>query len=165
MHIYDQTIPVFTHALTAFSKILKKAEAHCEAARIDAAVLLASRLYPNMLPLTRQVQIATDHARRAPARLAGIEAPAAPDTETTFAELGARIDATKAFIATIDRKAMDEAETRVISLKAGPRELTFSGADYATLFALPNFYFHMTTAYAILRHNGVELGKVDFLGG
>ncbi len=165
MHIYDQTVPVFSHGLTALSNVLKKAEAHCEAHRIDQGVMLSARLYPNMFPLSRQVQIATDHARRAPARLAGIEAPTAPDTETSFADLCARIEATRAFIATIDRQAMDAAETRVINLKAGPRELTFSGADYTAKFALPNFYFHSATAYGILRHNGVEIGKPDFLGG
>jgi hypothetical protein len=163
--MYDRTIPIFNHGLTALSRILSKGEAYCEARRIDPAVMLGMRLFPDMFPLTRQVQIATDHARRAPARLAGIEAPSVADTETSFAELIDRIAATQAFLTTITPAALEEAETRTINLKAGQRDLSFPGATYLAGFAMPNFFFHMTTAYNILRNNGVELGKVDFLGG
>jgi hypothetical protein len=165
MTLHDLTVPAFAHSLRAMSAILDKAESHCAARRIDQGVLLASRLYPDMLPLARQIQIAADHARRCAARLAQVEAPAAPDTETSFAELRDRLASTIAYVGALDPAAFAGAETRTIQLKAGARELTFSGLDYVRHFALPNFWFHLGTAYGILRHNGVEIGKVDFLGG
>ena len=165
MSLHDEFVPTLTRGLSALSNILDKAAAHAEAKRIDPAVLLSSRLYPDMFPLTRQVQIACDQARRAVARLKGEEPASVPDAETTIAELKARIalsiDALKHFTPA----DVPAAEARTISFKAGPAELTFTGSDYIRHWILPNFYFHTTTTYAILRHNGVELGKADFLAG
>jgi len=157
-------VPFFTHSLTALSKILDKAEAFAAARNIKPEVLPQLRLIADMLPLWRQVTIACDHAKGASARLAGVEVPSFADTETTIAELKARIAKTIAFMATIPTGAYDDAEARTIHIKAGPRELSFPGAQYYFGYALPNFFFHMTTAYNILRSNGVEIGKVDFLG-
>jgi len=158
-------IPAYTHSLNALSAILTKAEANCTQHKIDPAVMLAQRLYPNMLPLTRQVLICCDHAKGGAARLAGVENPSFADTETTFAELQARIKKTLDFIATVPATAFADADTRVINFKAGSREMSFNGVAYLAHYSLPNFYFHMATAYNILRHNGVEIGKGDFLGG
>jgi uncharacterized protein len=157
-------VPFFTHSLNALSAILDKAEAHCAAKRIDPAVMAQTRLIPDMLPLWRQVTIACDHAKGAPARLAGVDVPSFADTETTLAELKDRIARTVAFIATIPADAFDAADARTITVKAGPRELTFPAVQYYFGYAIPNFYFHMTTAYNILRASGVDVGKVDFLG-
>ncbi|MGL4280551.1 MAG: DUF1993 domain-containing protein, partial [Albidovulum sp.] len=147
------------------SKILDKAEAHAEAKKIDPSVLLAARLYPDMYPLTRQVQIACDMARRGAIRLAGGEPPSVPDSETTFAELKDRIAATIAAISAVPKADVDGSERREVTIKVRGGDMTFSGLDFVRIWSLPNFYFHMTTAYAILRHNGVELGKSDFLAG
>lgn len=155
----------FIHSLTALSAILGKAEAHAEAKKIKPDVLPQARLIADMFPLWRQVTIVTDHAKGASARLAGLEVPSYPDTETTLAELQARIAKTIAFIQTIPDSAYDGAEARTITVKAGPRELTFPALQYLHCYAVPNFYFHMTTTYNILRANGVDVGKVDFLGG
>lgn len=158
-------VPFFTHSLTALSKILAKAEAHAEAKKIKPEVLPQARLIADMLPLWRQICIATDHAKGASARLAGLEVPSFPDTETTIPELQERIAKTVAFIQTIPDTAYEGAEARTITVKAGQRELTFPGTQYCYGYAVPNFFFHMTTAYNILRANGVDIGKVDFLGG
>ena len=158
-------VPYFTHSLTALSRILDKAEAYAEARKLKPDVIPNLRLFPDMLPFWRQITIACDHAKGAPARLAGMEVPSFPDTETTLAELQARIARTRAFIATIPDSAFEGAEARVITVKAGQRELTFPATQYLHGYAVPNFYFHMTTAYNILRAGGVEIGKVDFLGG
>lgn len=155
----------FIHSLTALSAILGKAEAHAEAKKIKPDVLPQARLIADMFPLWRQVTIVTDHAKGASARLAGLEVPSYPDTETTLAELQARIAKTIAFIQTIPDAAFEGAEARIITVKAGPRELTFPAMQYLHGYAVPNFYFHMSTTYNILRSNGVEVGKVDFLGG
>jgi uncharacterized protein len=157
-------VPFFTHSLTALSKILDKAEAHETAKKIKPEVIPQLRLIADMLPLWRQVTIACDHAKGAPARLAGLEVPSFADSETTLAELKDRIAKTIEFIATIPDAAFEAAEARSITIKAGPRELTFPAAQYYHSYAIPNFYFHMTTCYAILRANGVEIGKTDFLG-
>lgn len=157
--------PMFVHSLTALSKILDKAEAFAEAKKIKPDVLPQLRLIADMLPLWRQVTIACDHAKGAPARLAGLEVPSFADTETTVAELKERVAKTIAFLSTIPEDAFEGAEARTIVVKAGPRELTFSAPQYLTGYAIPNFYFHMATAYNILRSNGVEIGKTDFLGG
>lgn len=157
-------VHALSHSLKALSGILTKAETHCADHKIDPAVMLSARLFPNMLPLTRQVMIACDHAKGAAARLSGQENPSFADTETSFAELQARIQKTLDFIATVPAKAFEDADTRTISFKAGPREMNMSGAEYLALYALPNFYFHVTTAYNILRHNGVDIGKRDYLG-
>ena len=157
-------IPFFTHSLTALSNILTKAEAFAEAKRLKPEVIPNLRLVADMFPLARQVMIACDHAKGAPARLAGVENPSFADTETTLAELQARIAKTIDFLKTIPDTAFDGAEARSITIKAGPRELTFPAVQYYYSYAIPNFYFHMTTAYNILRANGVEIGKTDFLG-
>jgi uncharacterized protein len=157
-------VPFFTHSLTALSKILDKAEAHETAKKIKPEVIPQLRLIADMLPLWRQVTIATDHAKGASARPAGLDVPSFADSETTLAELKDRIAKTLEFIATIPEAAFEGAEARSITIKAGPRELTFPAAQYYHGYAIPNFYFHMTTCYAILRANGVEIGKTDFLG-
>ena len=157
-------VPFFTHSLTALSKILDKAEAHETAKKIKPEVIPQLRLIADMLPLWRQVTIACDHAKGAPARLAGLDVPSFADTETTLAELKDRIAKTVEFIATIPEAAFEGAEARNITVKAGPRELTFPALQYYHGYAIPNFYFHMTTCYAILRANGVDIGKTDFLG-
>ena len=163
--MYQASVPVFQRMLGALDKILDKAATYAEERKIDPAVLVGARLYPDMFPLSRQVQIATDHAKGAPARLAGLPVPSYEDTEKTFPELKARIAKTLAFIAAFGPEQIDGSEGRDISLKAGPRELSFKGQEYLLFFALPNFYFHTTTAFGILRHNGVPIGKLDFLGG
>ena len=162
--MYQASAPRFAHTLKALSAVLAKADAHCAARKIDPLVLTAARLYPDMFPLSRQVQIACDSAKGAVARLAGVEVPKHEDTEKTFEELRARIDKTLAFIATVKPAQVDGSEAREVVLKLRGNDVTFSGLQYLLGFAWPNFYFHATTAYAILRHNGVELGKTDFLG-
>ena len=165
LSMYQASVPVFQRTLGALDAILDKAVAYAEERKIDPAVLLSARLYPDMFALTRQVQIATDHAKGAPARLAGVAVPSFEDNDKTFPELKARIGKTLNFIGTLKPGQIDGSEARDISLKAGPQELSFKGQDYLLFFALPNFYFHATTAFAILRHNGVSIGKLDFLGG
>ncbi|MDO6386392.1 MULTISPECIES: DUF1993 family protein [unclassified Uliginosibacterium] len=162
--MYVASSPRLIAQLKALDAILAKAAAHAEAKKIDPAVLLASRLFPDMFAFTRQVQIACDFAKGTVARLAGVEVPSYADNEQTLAELHARIAKTIAFIETIPAAQIDGSETRDITVKAGPRELQFKGLDYLIGYALPNFYFHVTTAYNILRHNGVEIGKRDYLG-
>lgn len=157
-------VPAFVHSLTALTKILDKAEAFAEAKKIKPEVIPQLRLIADMLPFWRQITIATDHAKGASARLAGMEVPSFADTETTLAELKERIAKTLAFISTIPDSAYEGAEARMITIKAGPRELTFPAPQYYASYAMPNFLFHMTTAYNILRSNGVEIGKGDFLG-
>jgi len=157
-------VPFFTHSLHALSKILTKAEAYAEAKNIKPEVMPQLRLIADMLPLWRQVTIACDHAKGASARLSGMEVPSFADTETTLAELQERIAKTIAFLATVPPAAFEGAENRTITVKAGPRELSFPAVQYYHGYAVPNFYFHMTTAYNILRANGVEVGKTDFLG-
>jgi uncharacterized protein len=157
-------MPFFLRSLTALSAIIAKADAHCAANKINPAVLFNDRLYPNMLPFAVQVQIACDHVKGAAARLTETENPKFEDNAATFADLQDRIARTIAFVQSVPEAAFEGAENRTVSLKAGPRELSFPGAVYLSGYAIPNFYFHMTTAYNILRHNGVELGKTDFLG-
>ena len=144
--------------------ILKKGEEYADAKKIEHSVLLNSRLFVDMYPLTRQVQIATDMSKGADARLAAVEIPKYEDNETSFAELQARIVKTIAFLDTIDSKQLQDAETRDITITIRKADIKFSGQDYPLKWVLPNVYFHVTTAYNILRHNGVELGKQDFLG-
>jgi hypothetical protein len=161
--MYASSVPVFERRLKALDAILDKAAAYAEARKIDPAVLVGARLYPDMFALARQVQIATDHAKGAGARLAGLPVPSYEDSEKTFAELKARIAKTLVFLATLEPEQINGSEARDIKVRAGPREYEFKGEDYLLNFALPNFYFHMSMAYAILRHNGVELGKQDYL--
>lgn len=162
LNMHDASIRVLVHALEVLSKLLDKAAAHAEAKKIDPTVLLQARLFPDMFPLARQVQIASDSAKGCGARLAQVDVPSYPDTETTFPELQARIAKTVAFLRSLDAKRFAGSEDRAITLKLD-RERTFSGRDYLLGFVLPNFFFHVTTAYAILRHNGVEIGKMDYL--
>ncbi len=164
LSLYQASVPVFIRMLGNLSEILKKAEAHAEEKKIDPAVFVTARLAPDMFPLARQVQIATDGVKGCAARLAGVEIPSYPDTESTFPELQARIAKTVAFLKTFTAEQIDGNEEREINLKAGARELSFKGEAYLLHFVLPNLYFHVTAAYAILRHNGVAIGKSDFLG-
>ncbi len=154
----------FTHPLRSLSAILKKTEAHCEARNIDRDALLTARLFPDMLNLIRNVLIACDTAKGLAARLSQTENPVYPDTETSFSELQARITKTIEFMESVPDTAFEGAEGREIIMKFGPEEYKFTDANYFSGFATPNFYFHMSTAYIILRHNGVEIGKRDFLG-
>ncbi|MBV8536110.1 MAG: DUF1993 domain-containing protein [Alphaproteobacteria bacterium] len=162
LNMHDASIGVLVRGFTALSKILDKAAAHAEAKKVDPAVFLQARLFPDMFPLIRQVQIASDTAKGAGARLAQVDVPSYADTEATFAELQARIAKTVAFLRGLDATRFAGSEDRSITLKLD-RERTFSGRDYLLGFVLPNFFFHVTTAYAILRHNGVEIGKLDYL--
>jgi hypothetical protein len=158
------SIRVFEISLNTLSAILDKAETYAAAKSIDSSVLLNARLFPDMFAFTRQVQSACDQAKNAGARLAGIDPPRYEDNEKTIAELKARIAKTIAFVKTLDAKKIDESANREITLPLGPKTGHMKGADYLNHFALPNFYFHLTTAYDILRHCGVEIGKLDFLG-
>jgi hypothetical protein len=162
--MYQVSVPVFVKTLGNLAAILDKGAAFAAARKVDPSVLLAYRLAPDMLNLTRQVQIAADHAKRAAARLAGIEPPVYEDNEASIAELKARIDKTIAFINTLKPGQIDGSEARDITLKIGGSNQILSGQAYLLHNALPNFFFHVTTAYAILRHCGVEVGKRDFIG-
>lgn len=162
--MYQASVPVLLRQLGTLAAILAKGEAHAAASGIEPAAMLAASLAPDMLPLTRQVQIASDGAKGGAARLAGIEPPSFADDEVSFADLQARIARTVAFLQTITPEQVDGSEARPITLKAGPREFHFTGQDFLTQFVLPNFFFHVTVAYALLRHQGVALGKMDYLG-
>jgi uncharacterized protein len=162
--MYQASAPRFANTLNNLTAILGKAQAHCEARNIDPLVLTGSRLYPDMLPFTRQITIACDTAKGAVARLAGVDIPKHEDTETTLAELQARIAKTVDFIGTVKASQIDGSEEKAIVLKLRAGEQRFTGLQYLLGFAWPNFYFHATTAYAILRHNGVEIGKRDYIG-
>jgi hypothetical protein len=162
--MYQASAPRFTNLLRNLSVLLDKAEAHCAAKKIEPAALTTFRLYPDMFPLTRQVQIACDTAKGAVARLAGADIPKHEDTEQTFAELKARIAKTVDFIESVPAAKVDGTEEKEIVLAMRSGERRFKGMQYLLGFAYPNFYFHVTTAYNILRHNGVELGKMDFIG-
>lgn len=163
--MYQASVPVFQKSLTALKGVLAKGAAHAIEKKIEESVFLGSRLAPDMFPLTRQVQIAADFGKGPIARLAGVELPKYEDTETTFAELAARIDKTLAFIGAFKPEQIDGQEDRDIELTIGGKPVNFKGQPYLLHFALPNFYFHMSMAYAILRHNGVAVGKRDFVGG
>jgi hypothetical protein len=163
LSMYQASTPVFVRMLGNLSVILGKAAAYAETKKIDPSVFINARLAPDMLPLSFQVQIACDSAKGCAARLAGIEIPSHPDTETTFAELQARISKTIDFLQSVSAAQIDGSEERTITLKLR-QEMQFQGQAYLLGFALPNFYFHITTAYAILRHNGLDIGKADFLG-
>jgi uncharacterized protein len=162
--LYQAAVPPLVQTLQNLAAILAKGAAHAEAKKIDPAVFLNSRLFPDMFPLTRQVQVACDISRRGVARLAGVEAPAMEDKETSFAELISRVDATIAYLQTFAPEQFIGAETKEITLPVGQQTLTFVGLTFLQGFVLSNAYFHVSTAYNILRHGGVELGKADFLG-
>jgi hypothetical protein len=163
--MYHASVPVFVRALANLSAILRKAEEHAATKKIDPAVLINARLAPDMFALSRQVQSASDSAKGCAARLAGMEVPRYEDTETTFPELQARISRTVAFLQGVSPEVIASSEERKVVLKLRGQETSFSGQAYLLTFALPNFFFHVVTAYDILRHNGVEIGKADYLGG
>lgn len=162
--MYSLSVPVFRRSLINLSAILDKAAAYAQERKIDPAALLDARLYPDMFTFTRQVQLASDFAKGTPARLAGDTPPKYDDVEVGFAQLQERIARTIAFLDGFKPEQVDGSEGRAIELKGPQRTLHFSGLDYLAQFALPNFFFHVTTAYDILRHNGVPIGKRDFLG-
>jgi len=163
--MYQASVPQLVKVLGNLSNILDKAQAHVDSKKLDAAVLPNSRLFPDMLPLTSQVQIACDTAKGVVARLAGVEIPVHEDTEKTLADLKARIAKALAFIQTVKPEQVDGSEDKEIVIKRGDNtELRFTGIQFLLGRALPNFYFHVTTAYNILRHNGIEVGKRDYLG-
>jgi hypothetical protein len=162
--MYQASVPQFIRMLGNLKGILQKAAAHAAARKISESALLNARLFPDMFPLTRQVQIATDFARGTGARLSGVEPPAVDDKEQSFAELVARVDVAIAYLKTLPAVKIDGSEAREIKRKVRGVERTFAGIDYLLQYSLPNFYFHLTTAYAILRHNGIEVGKGDFVG-
>lgn len=164
--LYSATVPVFRHMLKNLDHILAKGEAHAAARKFDPAALTTARLAPDMLPFTRQVLIACDAAKNGVARVGGVEPPRFEDNEATFAELRERIGKTLAFLETVGAAQLDGQEDKEITFPVGrDRTRTMRGEDYLKTWVLPNFFFHITTAYAILRHNGVELGKADYLAG
>ena len=163
--LYITSIPVFTQLLGGLSAVLTKAEAHAQARHIDPNALLQARLFPDMFPLLRQARVACDFAKSVSGRLAGVELPNFEDNEQTFAELQARIAKTLAFIGSLTPAQFEGSETREITTQAGtPKEKRFSGQSYLLNYGLPHFFFHVTTAYDILRHNGVEVAKKDYIG-
>jgi hypothetical protein len=162
--MYQSSVPPFIHALSNLAVILEKGAAHAEAKKIDPAVLVNSRLYPDMFALVRQVQIACDSAKTGAARLAGVEPPVYEDSETTFAELIARCKKTVAYLQTLTAEQIDGSEDKTIAWQTRSSSKSMQGLPYLNRHVLPNLYFHAVTTYNILRHNGVELGKKDFLG-
>jgi hypothetical protein len=158
------SLPVFEIGLNALSVVLDKTAAYASAKKVDPAVLLSYRLAPDMFALTRQVQVSCDQAKNGSARLAGVEPPKFEDTETSIDQLKERIAKTVAFLKTLDAKAMDASSEREVTFPLGSNKGHMKGSDYLNHFVLPNFYFHLTAAYALARHAGVELGKRDFLG-
>lgn len=162
--MYQASVPVFIRTLNNLVGILEKGAKYADTKKIDPSVLINSRLFPDMFPLSRQVQIASDIAKRGVAQLAGIEAPQFEDTETTFPELIDRIQKTISYLDTFKSEQIDNSEEKTITLKMRDNTLSFQGMPFLLYFVLPNVYFHVTTAYDILRHCGVEVGKQDFLG-
>jgi hypothetical protein len=165
MSMSSAAIPSFEITLNALSRLLDKAEDYCGKRKIDPATLLAYRLAPDMFALARQIQAACDQAKNGSARLSGIDPPKFEDTEKTIPELKERIAKTLGFVKGVDKKAIDASADRTIGFPLGPKKGEMRGADYLNHFVLPNFYFHATAAYAILRHAGLEIGKQDFLAG
>ena len=164
LSMYQASVPVFLRTLAALSAVLDKAAAHAAQRKIDPSVLLNTRLFPDMFPLVRQVQLTADFAKGASARLAGVEVPKFADSEATFDDLKARIAKTIDFVKTLKPAEIDGSEARDITIPVGGQPRTFKGQPYLLHFALPNFFFHAATAYDILRPCGVEIGKRDFIG-
>jgi hypothetical protein len=163
--MYTNSVPVFKQLLTALKAILAQADAHVVANSIEPAALLQARLYPNMFPLTKQVQIATDFARGVSARLSGVDVPLYEDKEKSFADLDGLLAQTMEFLDSVNSAKFEGSETKEIVLRPGtPKEKKLSGQAYLANYGLPQFLFHVTTAYAILRHNGLSIGKRDFMG-
>jgi hypothetical protein len=165
MSFYDASVPAFLQILGSLSGILSKAETHCAAKNIKPEVLLSARLYPDMLPLSKQIQLACDFSSKGCARLAHVDVPSTPDTETTFEELRQRLAKTSDYLKKFTPAQFEGADQREVTFPAGPdKTLTLKGQEFLNRVAFPNFYFHAATAHGILRHNGVEIGKRDFLG-
>ena len=165
MSFYDATVPAFLQILGSLSGLLTKAEAHCEAKKIQPEVLLNARLFPDMLPLSKQIQLVCDFAAKGCARLTHSEVPTVPDTEKTFAELKARLAKTIEYVKAFKPEQFEGGDTKDVTFPVGPNNsMTVKGQQFLNGFAFPNFYFHAATAHGILRHNGVEIGKRDFLG-
>lgn len=164
LSLYEVSIPTFLHTLHSLKSILEKAVAHAEARKFDPNVFVSMRLYPDMLPLNRQVQIASDAAKGAAARLSGTEPPKFEDNETTMAELLMRVTKTIDYLQSFKADQFTSDESRVITIKTPRNTFNFKAVDFVRHWALPNFFFHVTTTYALLRHGGVEIGKIDFLG-
>ena len=165
MSLYSQSVPAFQQMLLALQAILKQADAHATSKKIEPDALLQARLFPDMFPLIRQVQIAADFSRGVSARLGGVDVPVFEGTERTFADLDTLLEQTSEFLKGLEEAGFEGAESREIVLRPGtPKEKRLSGAAYLTHYGLPQFYFHVTTAYALLRHNGIEVGKRDFMG-
>jgi uncharacterized protein len=164
MSFYDATVPAFLQILGSLSGLLTKAEAHCKAKNIQPEVLLSARLYPDMLPLSRQIQLACDFATKGCARLTHSEVPSTPDTEKTFEEFRQRLAKASDYVKAFKPAQFEGADARDVTFPVGPTNMTLKGQQFASVFAFPNFYFHAATAHGILRHNGVEVGKRDFLG-
>jgi hypothetical protein len=163
--VYEVSVPAFRRHLEALSGVLDKAAHYAESKKVDAGVLLQARLYPDMFPLVKQVQLSTNFANRGAARLAGVDVPSYADDETSFDQLKARIARTLEFLSGLTSQQFEGSENKDLLIPMGAREpVAYKGGDYLLSFALPNFFFHVTTAYAILRHCGVELGKQDFMG-
>jgi uncharacterized protein len=164
LSMYEISIPPLIRALTNLSRILKKGESYAKSKEIDPSILLNSRLFADMYPLTKQIQIATDMSKGAGARLSGLDIPKYEDNETTFDELQTRISKTISFLEIIEPALLEGSESRQVTITIRNIDLEFTGQDYLLKWAMPNVYFHITTSYNILRHNGVELGKSDYLG-
>ena len=164
LSLYDFAVPAFLRGFSTLSTLFEKAETFAERKTISTDVLVNARLAPDMLPLVGQVQRMSDTAKNAIGRLSGASAPSFPDEEKTLQDVRNRIAMTVDYLSSVAPEALGGSEERPINLKVGKLDVTFTGRDYLTTFALPNFYFHLTTAYAILRHNGVEIGKRDYLG-
>lgn len=161
--MFDASVPVFIHFLNGLAALLRKTEVHAQAKKLDPDAFLFARLFPDMFTFTKQVQLACDFAKGTSARIAGVTAPSHPDDEKTFDELHERIRKTVDFLRSLNKEQFAEAAERAVTFKAGGKDMTVKGAQYLSNVGLPNFYFHVTTAYALLRHNGVEIGKGDFL--
>jgi len=165
MSFYDAVVPAYLQMMNSLTGLLTKAEAHCAAKKIDPSVLLGSRLFPDMLPLYQQIRLVSEFATKGCARLTHSEAPSMPDTETSFAELKQRLAKTIDYVKSFKPEQFEGADTKDVTFPAGPdRTMTLKGQQFLSAVSLPNFYFHATTAHGILRHNGVEIGKRDFLG-
>ena len=164
LSMHSASIPYFVRALNNLSAILEKGAAHAQENDIDPSILVTDRLFPDMFPLSRQVQIACDVSKGAAARISGIEAPSHEDSESNFEELIERINKTIEFLNSLPTDKINGTEEKEIKFQAGPYKLDFTGATYLSMWALPNIYFHVTTTYNILRHNGVALGKIDYVG-
>ena len=162
--LYDASVPVLLNFLKGLSAMLKKAEDHCTARRIDPEALLKARLYPDMFHLIKQVQLVSDFAKSIGARLSGIANPSYADEEQSFADLQARIAKTADFLKSLKKEQFADAASRTVTIKVGGNDMSFTAPEFLSGYALPNFYFHLATAYNILRHNGLELGKKDFMG-